>query len=174
MHIRNAAAEDLSMIKLLYREVARQGGRIARTEQEITGEYIENFLGKSISSGLILVAEHPENPAELIAEIHAYNPGPAAFRHVYSDLTVVVHPSFQGKKIGRTIFTIFLEEIGLNRTDIGRVELITRESNLNAIKFYQSMGFLIEGRFEMRIKSPDGNYEADIPMVWQNPNFQFD
>ena len=174
MHIRNAAAEDLPKIRALYKHVARQGGALARTAEEITNEYIENFLTKSIQSGLTLVAEHPENNGKLIAEIHAHNPGPGVFRHVYADLTVVVHPSFQGKKIGRTLFMIFLEEIVLNRPHIGRVELITRESNLRGIKFYQSLGFLIEGRFEMRIKTPDGNYEADIPMAWQNPNFDFE
>ena len=174
MHIRNAVAEDLGQIKELYTQVTGNGTALARAKEEITTEYIENFLTRSIGSGLILVAEHPEKPGELIAEIHACNPGPAVFRHVYSDLTVVVHPSFQRKKIGRTIFMIFLEEIGLNRPHIGRVELITRESNLRGIKFYQSLGFVIEGRFEMRIKTPDGNYEADIPMAWQNPNFEFD
>jgi ribosomal protein S18 acetylase RimI-like enzyme len=51
--------------------------------------------------------------------------------------------------------------------------LIARESNQKAIDLYQSMGFLIEGRLEMRIKSLDGHYEADIPMGWQNPNFEF-
>jgi hypothetical protein len=35
------------------------------------------------------------------------------------------------------------------------------------------MGFLIEGRLEMRIKGSDGHYEADIPMGWENPNFEF-
>ena len=109
----------------------------------------------------------------MIGEIHASTPGPAVFNHVYSDLTIVVHPDFQGKKIGRTLFTIFLEEVGLNRPTIGRVELIACESNQKAIRFYQSFGFRIEGRLEMRIKTPDGNYEADIPMGWQNPNFEF-
>jgi len=173
MHIRNASIEDLLKIMQLYKQVARQPGGIARVEEEITEQYVENFLRKSIESGLILVAEHPEFPEELIAEVHACNPGPAAFKHVLSDLTVVVHPDFQGKKIGRTIFTIFLEEVGLKRPDICRVELIVRESNRRVIAFYQSLGFLIEGRFEMRIKTAEGNYEADIPMVWQNPNFDF-
>jgi len=173
MHIRNAAIEDLLKIKQLYQEVARQEGGIARVEKEITDEYVESFLKKSIESGLILVAEHPGNDQVLVAEMHAYKPGPAVFDHVFSDLTLVVHPAFQGKKIGRTIFTIFLEEVGLNRPDIGRVELIARESNQKAIKFYQSFGFLIEGRLEMRIKTPDKNYEADIPMGWHNPNFEF-
>jgi hypothetical protein len=27
---------------------------------------------------------------------------------------------------------------------------------------------------EMRIKTRDDNYEADIPMAWLNPNFEFD
>lgn len=174
MHIRTAAIEDLSRIKALYQEVARKGGAIARNEHEITEAYVENFVSKSIDAGLILVVEHPADPDILIGEIHAYRPGPAVFNHVYADLTVVVHPEFQGRKIGRTIFTIFLEEVGLNRPDIGRVELVVRESNVKAISFYQSLGFLIEGRLEMRIRRADGNYEADIPMAWQNPNFEFE
>jgi putative acetyltransferase len=173
MHIRTAAPEDLSGIKKLYTRVAQQPGGIARTSDEVTDEYVSRFLEWSIASGLILVAEHPDIAGELIGEIHAYRPGPATFSHVYSDLTIVVDPEFQGKKVGRTMFTIFLEEVGLNRTDIGRVELITRESNTRAINFYQSFGFSIEGRLEMRIKTPDGNYEADIPMAWQNPHFEF-
>ena len=173
MHIRTAEMEDLFRIKQLYREVARQEGGIAHAEEEITDEYVENFLRKSIDSGLILVADHPEDADLVIAEMHACQPGPAVFNHVLSDLTVVVHPSFQGRKIGRTIFTIFLEEVALNHPYIGRVELIVRESNNKAIRFYQSLGFLIEGRLEMRIKTPDGDYEADIPMAWQNPNFEF-
>lgn len=174
MHIRTAAPEDRFKVKKLYYEVAKTEGGIARLDHEITDEYIEYFIAKSLESGLILVAEHPDNPEELIAEIHAFKPGPSAFNHVLSELTIVVHPTFQKKKLGRTIFTIFLEEIGLNRPDIGRIELIARESNQKAIQFYQSLGFRIEGRLEMRIKTPQKTYEADIPMGWQNPNYEFD
>lgn len=174
MHIRSAAIEDLSLIKELYRNVARKEGGLARTEQEITEPYIAHFLTRSIDSGLILVVEHPQDPGALIGEIHAYHPAPAVFKHVLSNLTIAVHPDFQGKKIGRTLFTIFLEEVGINRPDIGRIELFARESNQKAIKFYQSFGFQIDGRFEMRIRNSDGNYEADIPMSWQNPNFEFE
>ncbi len=173
MHIRTAAPEDLSRIKRLYQVVASIPGGLARTDDEITDEYVRNFLEKSIDSGFILVAEHPSDEDILIGEMHAYSPGPAVFKHVLSDLTAAVHPDFRGQKIGRTMFTIFLEEIGLNRPDIGRVELIARESNIRAINFYKSFGFLIDGRLEMRIRTPKGNYEADIPMSWRNPNFEF-
>ncbi|HEY8937877.1 MAG TPA: N-acetyltransferase [Cyclobacteriaceae bacterium] len=173
MHIRTADIDDFSKIKTLYKEVAKHHGGIARLEYEITDDYVENFLKKSLATGLIIVAENPEDPEQLIAEIHAYKSGINVFNHVLGDLTLVVHPAFQGKKLGRTIFTIFLEEIGRNRPDIGKVELIARESNLKAIALYESLGFSIEGRLEMRIKTPEGNYEADIPMGWQNPNFEF-
>lgn len=173
MHYRTATLEDLSELLKLYKAVAKLEGGIARLEHEITEAYIKNFLSKSIDSGLIIVAEHPDNPNELVSEIHAYSLGIQVFNHVLSELTVVVHPDFQRKKIGRTIFTIFLEEVARNYPQIGRVELIARESNERAINFYQSLGFRIEGRLEMRIKTTTGLYEADIPMGWQNPNFEF-
>jgi ribosomal protein S18 acetylase RimI-like enzyme len=174
MLIRIAEPGDSKKIKKLYQEVARQGDGIARHEHEITDDYINSFIKRSLETGLIIVIEHPENPEILIAEMHAYKPGIEVFAHLLSDLTIVVHPEFQRKKIGRTIFTIFQKEIAENRPDICKVELISRESNHKAIAFYQSIGFLIEGRLEMRIRTKENLYEADIPMGWQNPNYEFD
>jgi ribosomal protein S18 acetylase RimI-like enzyme len=173
MRYRTATPEDLDAIVKLYKEVARTEGGIARLESEITKDFVRNFLDKSLASGLIVVGEHPDNTSELVAEIHAYKAGIQVFDHVLGDLTIVVHPDFQGQRLGRTILTIFLEEVGRNRPDVGKVELISRESNEKAIALYQSMGFLIEGRLEMRIRTTDRHYEADIPMGWQNPNFEF-
>ncbi len=174
MRFRTATPDDLPRLMKLYRTVARQEGGIARLEHEVTEDYISNFIVKSIDSGLIIVGENPDDPDELVAEIHGYKAGPKVFDHVIGDVTILVHPEFQRRKIGRTILTIFLEEIARNRVDIGKVELIAREGNMKAIELYQSLGFRIEGRLEMRIRTPDRNYEADIPMGWQNPNFEFD
>jgi ribosomal protein S18 acetylase RimI-like enzyme len=174
MHIRTAEPGDIQKIRTLYQAVAKSGDGLARREDEVTDEYVASFLTKCIEDGLIIVAEHPTDPEILIGEIHAFTPGIKVFNHLYSNLTIAVHPDHQGKKLGRTLFTIFLEEIGMNRHNIGKVELMTRESNEKAIAFYQSLGFKIEGRLEMRIKDKNGAYEADIPMGWQNPNFEFD
>jgi len=173
MRFRTADIDDLSRLIKLYKTVAREEGGIARLEHEITEDYVKNFILKSLASGLIIVGENPDDPDELMAEIHGYKSGISVFDHVLGDVTILVHPKFQGKKIGRTILTIFLEEIARNRTDIGKVELIAREGNMKAIELYQSLGFRIEGRLEMRIRTPERNYEADIPMGWQNPNFEF-
>lgn len=174
MQIRTAQPEDWPKIKNLHTEVAKQKNGIARWEHEVTDAYVQKFMEKVFDGGLMIVAENPANPEQIIGEIHASKSKIHVFSHLMSDLTIAVHPDFQGKKIGRTLFTIFLEEIGTNRPDIGKVELFTRESNVRALSLYQSLGFVIEGRLEMRIKTPDGNYEADIAMGWQNPNFEFD
>lgn len=173
MRYRTADMEDLHRLIVLYKAVARTEGGIARLEHEVTEEYVKNFIQKSLATGIIIVGENPDNADELVASIHGYKAGIRVFEHVLGDVTIVVHPHFQGKKIGRTILTIFLEEIGRNRMDIGKVELIARESNVKAIQLYQSLGFLIEGRLEMRIRTTHHTYEADIPMGWQNPNFEF-
>jgi ribosomal protein S18 acetylase RimI-like enzyme len=173
MRYRTAVIGDIDRLVELYKSVARAEGGIVRLEHEITDDYVRNFCEKSLETGLIIVGEHPDDPHILVAEIHAYKHGVKAFDHVLGNLTIVVHPDFQGKKFGRTILTIFLEEVGRNHQNIGRVELITRETNAKAIALYQSMGFLIEGRLEMRIKGTNGHYEADIPMAWENPNFEF-
>lgn len=174
MRYRTADLEDVHRIIALYKAVARVEGGIARLEREISEEYVRHFVTQSVATGLILVAEHPDNPDELVAEVHGYKSGPYVFDHVLGDVTLVVHPLFQGRKIGRSIITIFLEEIATHRPDVGKVELITREGNARAINLYQSLGFRIEGRLEMRIRTPERTYEADIPMGWQNPNFEFD
>jgi ribosomal protein S18 acetylase RimI-like enzyme len=174
MQFRTASIEDWPKIKELHLAVSKQKNGIARWEHEITDDYVQGFINKALDGGIMIVAENPDNADQLIAEIHASKLRIHVLNHLMTDLTIAVHPDFQGKKIGRTLFTIFLEEVALNRPDIGKVELVTRESNARAIQLYQSLGFLIEGRLEMRIKTPEGNFEADIPMGWMNPNFEYD
>jgi putative acetyltransferase len=174
MNFRTAVFEDWPKIKTLHLEVSKQKTGIARWEYEVTDEYVQGFMTRCLDGGLMIVAEHPNDPEQLIAEVHASKSKVHVFSHLMPDLTIAVHPEFQGKKIGRTIFTIFLEEIALNRPDIGKIQLATRESNERAFRLYQSLGFRVEGRFEMQIKTPEGNFEADIPMAWTNPNFEYE
>jgi ribosomal protein S18 acetylase RimI-like enzyme len=173
MHYRNAERTDIAALAKLYREVASKSGMIARKEHEVTTEFVEAFVDKSLRDGLIIVGEDEAQPGELIAEIHASKPGIELLGHIFSDLTILVDPRYQDKGIGRTIFTIFLDEIANHRPDVGRVELLTAESNKRALHLYQSLGFVIEGRFEMRLRTATG-FEADIALSWQNPGFEFD
>jgi len=162
--VSNAALEDASAIRDLYRAVAANEGGLARTADEISLEYVENFVSKAVASGIIVVAR---KGGKIIGEIHAYALEPKVFAHVLSELTIAVHPDFQGFGVGKALFTELMRQVSETRPDILRVELIARESNAKAIEFYKKLGFRVEGRMTNRIRSVGGGFEADIPMAWR-------
>ena len=168
---RSAVSKDQPKILALYRKVAAKTGGIARSENEVTPEYVQHCMKQSASTGLQCVVDHPEHANEIIAEIHGYKMEPKVFAHVLGELTIAVDPGFHGMGIGKLIFGYFLDQITKNRHDILRVELVTQESNTRALNLYQSVGFVREGRFEKRIRMYNDQLEADIPMVWFNTNF---
>lgn len=156
---------DTQALLQLYRAVAAIEGGLARSADEITEAYVNHFVREAQRSGLQLVARENATGA-LLGEIHTYALGPRVFAHVLGELTIAVHPAQQGRGIGKALFTTLLECITHGRPDILRVELIARESNQKALAFYQQLGFQLEGRFNRRIRSVGGGYEADIPMAW--------
>lgn len=171
VEIRYATLDDLEAIRALYHAVTKKGSGIARRTEEVTEQYVRSFIKKSIDRGIIFVAQEPVNGL-LVAEIHTSRMEPRVFSHVLSDLTVVVHPAFQAHGIGRQLFDALLQEVEVRHPEILRVELVAKESNERAIRFYEQLGFVKEGRFERRIASDRGGFEADIPMAWFNPAFK--
>ncbi|AKB30017.1 Acetyltransferase [Methanosarcina siciliae T4/M] len=167
--VRGGETSDLHKIVVLYRTVASRSGGIAREADEVTEAYVRSFIEKSLESGIILAIEDPENPEILIAEVHTYKPGIKVFAHIFSDLTIVVRPDYQGKGIGKLLLGTLLQETISKHSEVMRVELLVRESNKRAIEFYKKLGFNIEGRLENRICDKTGKLEADIPMGWTFP-----
>ncbi len=170
-HLRSATLNDILEIYGLYRIVGKNLGGLARKSEEISKEYIENFSRKSSDNGIQFVVTSPSDN-RIVGEIHCYKLGPEVFNHVLSELTIAVHPNFQGKGVGRMLFEALLEKVKQERKDVLRVELIARESNKKAIQFYQGLGFQIEGRLLNRINSGTNDFEADIPMAWMNENYR--
>lgn len=167
---RKGTFDDFEKLLSLYEEVAKYPGGIARELDEITEDYVRKFLHNSLEKGLIIVASFPGSD-RLVGSIHAYRLGPKVFRHILGELTVVVHPEYQGNQIGKQLFKHFLNEVQNHYPSILRVELIARESNQKALSLYTSLGFIQEGRLEKRILPISGVFEADIPMAWFNPGF---
>ncbi|MBD0258085.1 MAG: GNAT family N-acetyltransferase [Cytophagales bacterium] len=163
---------DVPGILALYQTVATESGGIIRLREEITLDYVNDFITKSLRTGLSRVVHHPRNQAEIVAEMHAYQYGPAAFSHILTDLTIVVHPSFQGQKIGMLIFEHFLAEVAGKMPHILRVELFVRENNMAATRFYKKLGFVEEGRHWNKIKNKDGSLETPLEMTWFNPRYE--
>lgn len=163
--LKRGNTNDIDAVISLYKRVASIEGGLARNQDEITTEYVSLFVQKSVQSGLIYVAVD-ESTTNIIGEIHCYGADLGVFSHVFGELTIAVDPMHQGKGIGRSLFEKLMNTIINEKPEILRVELIARESNRKAIAFYESLGFAIEGRFEQRIQSVNGGFEADIPMAW--------
>jgi ribosomal protein S18 acetylase RimI-like enzyme len=166
--VRKTTAADEAAIFDLYKRVAIEDGGIARTEAEITEGYVHSFLSHSLTDGLSVVVEMD---GQIVGELHTYPIGPKIFEHVLSNLTVGVHPDFQGQGIGRQLFTYLLTLVENEMPHILRVELDTRDGNERAIALYKSVGFEVEGRLRNRDKLADGRFFDDLAMGWMNKNY---
>ena len=166
LQLREAVKDDVVALTSLYRRVATEPGGLARLEAEVDEAYVRGFVMAAMDRGLILVAELD---GEIVGEIHAYSAGLFCFAHVMGELTIAVDPAAQGAGVGRALFEQLMQTVVEALPDVQRVELIARESNERAIRFYESLGFQREGVFRNRIRNVDGSFESDIPMAWVRP-----
>ena len=171
VQIRPVDHKDMPGIYDLYIAVASTGGNIARNVSEISREYITAITEKAMRSGLMLVATEP-GKERVVASIKAFRPGIELFDHILNDFTILVHPSMQGKGIGKLLFRTFLKKVEDEYPHVLRVELFCSEKNTMALQLYEKLGFVIEGRFEKRVKRPGDPLAADIAMAWFNPTYR--
>lgn len=154
----------------LHKKVSRVSGGIIRYEDEINLDYIQHFLKKSLENGITLIAIDPNNQ-KLVGEIHAYTLHLFAFRHMLSELTIIVDPDYQGQGIGKRLFTRFFEIVDADFDHIHRIELYVRDFNEKAIRFYERLGFINEGPQKDKIKNKKGGFETPLHMAWFNPKY---
>lgn len=166
--IKKAEIKNKAELLQLYKKVAVISGEIIRNPNEINEEYISSFLTNAINKGLILIATIN---GEIVGEIHAYTPSIFAFQHILTDLTIIVNPNNQGNGIGRKLFEKFLNSVMTEFTHIKRIELYTREHNKRNVKFYESLGFINEGRQKDKIYISKSKFETPLHMAWFNPNY---
>lgn len=169
MILRKATPADISEILTLHQRAATTPNGVARLPQEITAEYVNDFVKNSLTKGFILVGELNK---KIIAEIHCYHFDPICFKHTINNLTLVVDPDFHGQGLGRKIIFHLLDEIKNNHQNILRVELMVRKDNVRAVKLYESLGFNLEGIMKSRILDNEGKLSDDTIMAWFNPNFK--
>jgi putative acetyltransferase len=160
--IRPTTLADAPAILGLHLAAASRGGGLAREADEMSLEPIQAVLAKALASGVALSAWSGETIA---GEIHASRLGPRQFDNSLTELTVAVHPDFQGQGIGALLFEVLFAEARKLTPELTRVELMCREGNHRAVRLYQRLGFVVEGRFVRRVVLADGTVEDDLAMA---------
>ena len=161
IEIRPASLADAPAILELHLAAASNGGGLARAPDEIDLTGVEAALARPLANGVALIAWIGSRP---VGEIHASRLGPRQFAHNLTDLTVAVHPDFQGRGVGAALFEALFAEAGKLTPRIERVELMCRHGNTGAVRLYERLGFRLEGRFPGRVRLPDGAVEDDLAM----------
>lgn len=147
----------------LYRAVASvERSGLARTADEISTDYVEDFLRRACHDGVAIGAFLG---GRLVGELHAMRLGPRQFDHVLTGLTVAVHPNAQGSGVGSALFAGLFERATAAVPHVSRIELLARSGNVRALQLYRRLGFVDEGRFVGRVMLADGRSEDDIPMA---------
>lgn len=166
--IRRAKLSDRDNLKSLYIKVASIPGKLVRTADEITDQYIDNMLKQALERGLIFVAEYQ---GKIIGSVSQYKPNIKILSHVLDEASIAVDPEHQGIGIGTALYSALLSEVKDHHSDILRVDLKVRVSN-PAIHLYEKLGFKKEGEFKNLIRGINGKLESVIAMTWFNPNFK--
>jgi putative acetyltransferase len=86
----------------------------------------------------------------------------AAVRHVVH-LTLVAHPGWQGRGVGRALLARLIEWARAAPA-VEKIELNVRASNAQAQALYRAMGFTEIGRWRRRVKIAPGQYVDDVAM----------
>ncbi len=158
--IRRAVRGDAATLCAAEQATALTPGLLISRPHELQAQAFERKIELLERDGLYLVAESGGAPVghALLEPMTLI-----ALSHVFS-LTIVVHPGNLGRGIGTALMTALMTWAD-SHPRAEKVELRVRATNTRAIALYQRFGFVEEGRFEKRIRLPDGSYIADLSMA---------
>ena len=159
--IRSARAEDAHVLAQAERTIAATPGLLVSQPAELPDERFAQKIAAldGADNGHYLVAE----TADQIVGHGMLDPLPlVAVRHVVH-LTLVVHPGWQGRGVGRALLTSLIEWARA-ASAVEKIELNVRSSNTVAQALYRKMGFREIGRWRRRVKVAPGQYLDDVAM----------
>jgi ribosomal protein S18 acetylase RimI-like enzyme len=170
--LREAELADVPYIQALYQAAARAGGGLARAAEEVSESYVADFVRHSQQRGMILVLHPAGEPTRVIGELHGYSQGLQVFSHVFENVTMAVHPNYQGRGLGRRLIQGLQNKIRQHLPHIMKIELKCFSHNQQALNLYQNTGFTLEGRQQNRVWVQDDTFADGISLAWFNPDYQ--
>jgi putative acetyltransferase len=164
LQIRPATPDDASALWKAEVEVAKTPGRLVSRPSELLLDAFVKTIDELGRRGCYIVAVDGD---EVVGHALLEPMTLAAVQHVYR-LTIVVHPGQTGRGVGTALLT-HLQRWAAHTLAVGKIELLVRHTNTDAIRLYQRLGFTEEGRFKDRVRLPNGESVDDIAMAWFPP-----
>ncbi|MCD5323363.1 MULTISPECIES: GNAT family N-acetyltransferase [Pontibacillus] len=163
VNIREGKIEDAPVMWEIQQDVASEGPYLITITEELkkTSEHHHNWVSELIEHERkhLLVAEIDE---KIIGWIVFQSPSRARLAHT-GTFGMMVQEASRGMGIGRQLLE-HLMEWAKDHPVIEKVSLGVFSSNENAIRLYQRLGFVEEGRKVREIKLEEGQYVDDILM----------
>jgi len=163
--IRDARPGDASDLHRLQRALAEDGrGMVIQPSDVLPLTRFADNLDDALrdrfapGTGVYLVAIEARI---VVGEATLYRFGAAGVRHV-GVLTVGVNPFAQGRGVGLALISALLERAP--RLGLSRVELYVRADNDRAIRLYERVGFVLEGRRRCFVRLSSGEFIDDLVM----------
>lgn len=139
-------------------DVARENQFLAIDKappKEMSRQFLENNIQNNVPCFFA------KSQDKVIGWIDGQIPFQTYKRHICS-IGLGVHKEYRSLGIGKALMQKMIEEC--KKIQISRIELNVRVSNLNAIKLYESLGFVHEGIQKNSIKI-DADYEDSYYMA---------
>lgn len=136
----------------------------------VQADFINEYVDKVMAKGNMLVVENSRMELEMIGEIHNYN-------HFENASFVLKEFSFVSRNAsspvsGETDIVAWLHsEIQNNHKDVFRVEMKSPVSSSSRVDYFRSLGMVVEGSYNGRLKNANGNHLPIVPLWWINPSF---
>lgn len=165
--IRKAIVEDASLLAAAERQIAKVPGRLASLPEELAEENFRQKIAELSESrmGTYVVIE---SDGRVVGHALLDPLKLATTSHVVA-LTIAIHEGHQGQGFGRLLME-HLIAWAKAQEPIERFELNVRSQNTVAIRLYEKLGFVQEGRRVKRLKYGPGQYSDDISMaLWVGP-----
>lgn len=150
LSLRDARVDDVASIGAIYREAST-----AREADEIDDALVVSMVRDASERGVAKVAIEegrvigfvlgPRHPVRRCA-------------HVMTSVLVCVEAGARGRGVGRALMTE-LVRAAREGDWCERIEFHVRASNTNAIRLYESLGFVVEGRLRARVSTPAGRVD---------------
>lgn len=160
--IRKAEPNDASLLAEAEREIAKIPGRLVSRPEELKDDSFRekiSALSHNDSALYVVLEQNGQIVGHAVLEPHKL----AVTSHVVF-LTIAIHEGHQDRGLGKELMR-YLIDWAKAHPKIEKFELQVRSSNLRAIKLYEKLGFVEEGRKTKRLKYGPGDFQDDVYMA---------